>query len=184
MNEIIIPNKKKYVSIFLLYALLISFVFIYLMLFVIDYTDVNHLLKFVLLLPIMFYVFLYTVLGVANFIWKLNKKAVLIINDEGIEDNTNLRSLGKIKWEELESVKPYKFVTKRGINIDSGVKIYLYNLNDKIKKEPLWKQFLLKVLAKKQGTSFIIFQKQIDFDIKELEKLILERMGNYKINKV
>jgi len=185
MNEIIIPNKKKYVSIFLLYALLISFVFIYLMLFVIDYTDVNHLLKFVLLLPIMCYVFLFTVFGVSNFIWKFNKKAILIINDEGIDDNTNLRALGKIKWDEIESIKLSTHINSGKYRFRTNMLlINLNNLNEIISLVPKWKQKQLKKLSKKFGTPYIILQIHIDYDIKELEKLILERMENYKRNRL
>ncbi|CAM4442031.1 STM3941 family protein [Paenibacillus tarimensis] len=74
------------------------------------------------------------------FVYRLiNRKPSLIINDEGIEDNSSYTGGGKIRWEEIREIMLYEMMGQKFI----GLK--LYDEAAYLKRQSGFKKWLMKV---------------------------------------
>lgn len=95
-----------------------------------------------------------------------DKKACLIINKNGIDDNLSIFSYGMIEWKELTKIEMRNhmntnFLVLKVINNER----YLVDKNLIIK-------FVLRKYIKRFGTPIIISENKIAYDIIELNNLL------------
>lgn len=108
------------------------------------------------------------------FIKLFDKKPGLIIDQEGITDNTTVSPVGLILWNDITKIEVKKI---NSINI---LLIYLQNPTDYISKANWINRFGLKNNMKTYGTPVTITSLGMQCSFKELTNLVLE---SYKLNK-
>ena len=112
-----------------------------------------------------------TVYGISKL---FDKSAGLIINDNGIIDNTNFASVGLIKWEDIKKIKSDKLASS------DFMLIYVKNPKAYLEKATFIKRKLMQGNMKMYGTPLSLTSLSIKCDYKYLATLIDEKFSEYK----
>lgn len=136
MEKSIIINRKKSVSIkatLLLFFAMSLFGF-YLYLYYVKPVWLTSEIPFFLvvlaylIMPILLFAFIYYFRSI------FNHKPVLIINENGIHEQMRYRSLGMIKWTDIDKISVQPYMDKTYL-----IHIYLINPDVYLKKKPIFK---------------------------------------------
>lgn len=103
-----------------------------------------------------------------------DKKPGLIINDNGIIDNSHYGSVGLIDWSQVKGI--------RTVQVKS-TKILLIDVSDPeefIKKSPWIVALLMKASVKMCGTPLSIASTSLNCNFYDLEKLVAKKWKKYK----
>jgi hypothetical protein len=171
-KKIIISNnfKSKYYGLVLSLVLLLASIYItiefpFLLLVVVE---------IILLLPlsiVLLYLYVKRILRSTNY--------AIIVNDNGIFEDSNIISLGYIKWTEIKSVKRKRIYNEEVIVLIISTNS-LKNYIDK--EEDFLKKILMKINYLSCGTLVTIFERNIKFDIEKLYEIIIEKIANENKN--
>ena len=179
MTEITIPLSKKKNLLMLLGAA----IFVLLGgLFIVrpeNFTSPFHqniaLIRLVGLLSVVFF----GTCAIYGIIKLFDKKHGLIINKEGIFDNTNASSIGLISWADILSVETQSIMTTRFLLI------FIKNPEDYLTRAKGLKRKLLHTNFKMYGTPLSIISNSIKFNFDDLEDLVKANLNEYqKINAI
>jgi len=132
MDKSIIINRKKSVSIkatlLLLFAILLFGLFLYLYYFkpVWLTSDIPFFLVVIayLIMPILLFAFIFYFRSI------FNHEPVLIVNENGIHEQVRYRSVGMIKWIDIEKISVQPYMDKTYL-----IHIYLINPDDYLIKK-------------------------------------------------
>lgn len=102
-----------------------------------------------------------------------DRKPGLIINQEGLFDNSSAVGAHLIKWEDIKGfdivqVKSTKFLL-----------IFVHNPNSYLDKVNKLKRFLMKMNEKMYGTPLSISANSLDCNFDELIEIVNEKIKNY-----
>ena len=101
-----------------------------------------------------------------------DKKPGLIIDENGITDNSNASSIGLIKWSDITEVKTEQVMSTRFFLV------YVKNPDEYIKKpKSRIKRKLLQANMNKYGTPLSITSNTLSWDFDRLEKLIMKSIA-------
>jgi len=103
-----------------------------------------------------------------------DKKYGLIINREGIIDNTNASSIGLINWADILSIKTQNVMSTRFLLI------FIKNPENYLNRAKGLKRKLLYANMKMYGTPLSIISNSIKFNFDDLEDLIKTNLNEYK----
>jgi hypothetical protein len=105
----------------------------------------------------------------------LNKKIGLIIDSNGITDDTNLTSIGLIEWNDIIEIRTEQIMTTKFLLIDvNNPEKYIGKAKNGIQS------FLMKFNMNKYETPLSISSSVLNFNFKELEKLIQTELKRNK----
>lgn len=105
------------------------------------------------------------------------KKAGLIINSEGIINNTHAAAHGLVEWEDIISIQTQQVMSTKFLMI------YVRKPEKYIAKaKNAWQARLMKSNMNMYNTPISITPNTLSCNFKELEKLISEHFENYKSN--
>lgn len=99
-----------------------------------------------------------------------NRHAALSIEPDGINDCLSLYSCGKIKWDEIKSVRIHR-AFKTNLLI-----INVYNPDFLIAKQSKWKQRTLRGFQKKFGSPVVVSQRRINQKVEDVKTIIGEHL--------
>ena len=105
-----------------------------------------------------------------------DNKYGLIINNEGIIDNTNASSIGLINWADILSIKIENVISTRFLLI------FIKNPENYINRAKGLKRKLLYTNMKMYGTPISIISNSIKFNFDDLEDLIKTNLNEYQKN--
>ncbi|MCY2686784.1 STM3941 family protein [Salinimicrobium sp. TH3] len=98
-----------------------------------------------------------------------DKRSGLIIDQEGITDNSNASSIGLIKWADITDIRTEQVMSTKFFLIDvKNPEYYIENSNSRLKMK------LLRANMSSYGTPLSITLSTLDYDFHRLEKLIKE----------
>jgi hypothetical protein len=102
---------------------------------------------------------------------KLFDKSVgLIIDDNGITDNTNASSAGLIYWKDITEIKTKQVMSTKYLLI------FVSNPDNYLGRVSGFKRKLMTGSMKMYGTPLSITANTLKYNFKDLEKLILDRL--------
>lgn len=104
--------------------------------------------------------------GIYGLIKLSDKTPGLVIDDEGIIENTNATSTGRIKWEDITNIESHRVVSEKFILISVKDPQKVINKATGLKKQ------LLNANFKTYGTPISITASTIKYNIDELEHLL------------
>ena len=97
----------------------------------------------------------------------LDRKAGLIIDENGITDNSNASSIGLIKWEDISGIKTKQILSAKFLLIEvKNPKEYIERTNNRMKTK------LMQANMDSYGTPLSITSNTLKYDFEQLEKLI------------
>ncbi|AUC15769.1 hypothetical protein BTO06_11685 [Tenacibaculum sp. SZ-18] len=100
-----------------------------------------------------------------------SRKTGLIINDDGIIDNSNATSVGLIEWKDITGIKSWKTgSTKVIVILTSEPEKYIERSKNIISKKAM------KANNRIYGSPISIISNSLKINFSELEKLILEQI--------
>jgi len=105
-----------------------------------------------------------------------DKKPGLIINENGITDNSNFTSVGLIEWSEIIGIRTQQVMKTKFILID------VLNPEKYIQNSTKFKATLMKGNLKMYGTPLSITSNSLSYNFNELEKLLNTEFNKYKNN--
>lgn len=164
-KNIIELSKRKLIALFIA---AVGFVFFSIWFIVAPSDFVNFLTrseKVVFTIGIIGVVFFGAIM-ITLFIKLFDKKPGLIIDNEGITDNSNYSSVGLIRWPEIIGIETKKVYSTRFIILQVN------NPDDYIRKNRGLKKMLLKQNLAKYGTPITLTSGGLDSTFDELERLI------------
>ena len=102
-----------------------------------------------------------------------DKKPGLILDENGINDNSSAVSVGLILWKDIVSIRTEKIQSTKFliINIDNAEKY--------LKRSSKFKRFLLKTNMRMYGTPITISSTGLKYNFENLEKLIRNEFEKY-----
>lgn len=103
-----------------------------------------------------------------------DKSVGLIIDDDGIIDNTNASSIGLIKWENITEIRVEQ------IRSTKFLLIYTNNPDEIINRVTGIKRMLINGNMSMYGTPLSITATMLKYRIDDLETLLQERLNKYK----
>jgi len=103
-----------------------------------------------------------------------DKKYGLIIDTEGIIDNTNASSIGLINWSDILSIEPQNVMSTRFLLI------FIKNPENYLNRAKGLKRKLLYANMKMYGTPLSIISNSIKFNFDDLEDLIKANLNEYQ----
>jgi len=103
-----------------------------------------------------------------------DKKYGLIIDREGIIDNTNASSIGLINWADILSIKTQNVMSTRFLLI------FIKNPENYLNRAKGFKRKLLYANMKMYGTPLSIISNSIKFNFDDLEDLIKTNLNEYQ----
>jgi len=174
MTEIKIPLSKKKNLLMLLGAA----IFVVLgVLFVVrpeNFTSQFHqniaLIRLVGMLSVVFF----GACAIYGMIKIFDKKYGLIIDREGIIDNTNASSIGLINWADILSIETQNVMSTRFLLI------FIKNPENYLNRAKGLKRKLLYANMKMYGTPLSIISNSIKFNFDDLEDLIKANLNEYQ----
>lgn len=105
-------------------------------------------------------------------------KVGLTIDDEGLIDNSNASSVGRIYWKDISGFRTKQVMSTKFLLIDlRNPEAYIQNAGGKIKSR------LLRSNMKMYGTPLSITTNTLKYDFKALEKLLHSEYENYLAGK-
>ncbi len=104
-----------------------------------------------------------------------DKKPGLIVNGNGITDNSNFSSVGLIEWSEIIGIRSQQVMSTKFILID------VLNPEKFIQKSSKFKASLLKTNMKMYGTPLSITSNSLRYNFDEMEKLLKTEFEKHKI---
>ncbi len=105
-----------------------------------------------------------------------DKNLGIIINEEGIIDNSSFVGVGLIKWEDITSIEKSKVRSTYFLLINVKNPKYYINTPNRIKSN------LLKANYKSYGTPISISANFISCSFAQLENIILNSFEKYRMN--
>lgn len=110
-----------------------------------------------------------------------SRKPSIILNDEGIMDNSTFGSTGLIKWEDIKEVKIYDFEVKNqyGECKQKFLGIVPKDFNKLIESKKWVKNKFLRLNQNYVGAPINIPQNIIKISLEDLEKEIKKRLRSY-----
>jgi hypothetical protein len=105
-----------------------------------------------------------------------DKKYGLIINNEGIIDNTNASSIGLINWADILSVETRNVMSTRFLLI------FIKNPGDYLNRTKGLKRKLLYANMRMYGTPLSVISNSVKFNFEDLESLIKTNLNEYQKN--
>lgn len=109
---------------------------------------------------------------------KLSKRPFLIINNEGIEDKSELYSIGMMNWKDIQEINI------KGKNSNKVVEIQLKNMNEIMTKMPWYKRFMLRVSKMTRNSSVYINFDYSEYTLEEAIKILDKNTRQYMRRKV
>ncbi|MEN2415568.1 STM3941 family protein [Flavobacterium mesophilum] len=103
-----------------------------------------------------------------------DKKPGLIINDNGITDNSHYGSVGLIDWSKIKGIRTRQVMSTKFLLIDVS------NPQAFIENSSRFKASLMKANLKMYGTPLSITSNSLNYNFDDLEKLILKEWDKYK----
>ena len=104
------------------------------------------------------------------------KKFNIIINGEGIIDNSSFASVGMIKWEDIISIKHTTVMSQKLLFVN------VKNPKDYINSQNAIKNILLKINLKMYGTPIILSSNSLNCNFYKLEEIIVNSLSRYRNN--
>jgi hypothetical protein len=98
----------------------------------------------------------------------------LIINEDGIIDNTNASSIGLIKWADITEIRTEQVMSTKFLLI------YTNNPKQILEKAKGIKRKLLEGNMKKYGTPLSITSNTIKYNFTDLEKLLNDKLNSQR----
>lgn len=102
-----------------------------------------------------------------------DKKPGLIVNGNGITDNSNFTSVGLIEWSEIIGIRTQQFMSNRFLLID------VLNPEKFIQNSSKFKASLMKENLKMYGTPISITSNSLRYNFDELERLLNTEFDKY-----
>lgn len=103
-----------------------------------------------------------------------DKKAGLILDEEGIVDNSSGVSIGLINWADITDIKTEQVMSTKFILIHlSAPEKYLERAN-------VFKRKMMRANIKMYGTPISISSNALEYDFEELQKTIAAQFKKYK----
>lgn len=103
-----------------------------------------------------------------------DKKPGLIINDNGIIDNSHYASIGLISWSKIKGIRTLQVKSTKFLLIDVS------NPKEFIEKKSRFKASLMKIHLKMYGTPLSITSNSLNYNFDDLEKLLHKEWNRYK----
>ncbi len=103
------------------------------------------------------------------------KSPALIINDNGIIDNSGILKLGLIKWDNISDCEIKKFTGASHLVVGLRESSYIISPLSSFKKR------MAEIKIKDLGTPLAINSKLVDFDIIKLKEIIEEKINNANV---
>ncbi|RKS02857.1 STM3941 family protein [Flavobacterium sp. 102] len=103
-----------------------------------------------------------------------DKKPGLIVNENGITDNSNFTSFGLIEWSEIIGIRTEQVMSTKFILID------VLSPEKFIQNSPKFKATLMKSNLKMYGTPLSITSNSLSYNFNELEKLLKTEFDKYR----
>lgn len=103
-----------------------------------------------------------------------DKKVGLMLNNEGIIDNTNATSIGLIPWDTIVHIQSEQLMSTKFILV------FTNNSDEILNKARGMKRKLMLANAKMYGTPISITANTLDYDFNALEQLIMNRFYEAK----
>lgn len=100
----------------------------------------------------------------------LDRKIGLVIDIEGIYDNSNASSIGLIKWDDIINIKTEQ------VSSAKFLLVYIRNPKEYISREKGFKKKLMEANYKMYGTPLSITSNTLQCNFHELEMIIKERV--------
>jgi hypothetical protein len=114
--------------------------------------------------------------GIYGFKKLFDKSMGLIIDDNGITDNTNASSVGLIDWSDITEIKIEQVMSTKFLLI------YTINPDKYLDRAKGFKLKLLKLNMNKYGTPLSIISNTLRFNFDDLERLIKNKHKDKKNN--
>ena len=108
----------------------------------------------------------------------MQNRTFLIINKEGIEDKSELYSIGIMKWNDIQEINI------KGKNSNKAVEIQLKNMNEIMTKRPWYKRFMLRVSKMTRNSSVYINFDDSEYTLEEAIKILDKNTRQYMRRKV
>lgn len=102
-----------------------------------------------------------------------DKKTGIIIDEEGILDNSSYVAVGLIKWSDIKSIR------KSNVSSTEFLLIDINNPDEYINRKKGLKKILLKMNYKSYGTPISISSNFVECDFHKLETVIKELLSKY-----
>jgi hypothetical protein len=102
------------------------------------------------------------------------RKPGLIINENGIIDNSNMSSIGLIEWKDIREIKTQDYQST------SFLLIFLYDNDKYLNNANRFKRRLLNANNKKYRTPFSIVANTLDCNFNELAMVLKQRFKEYR----
>ncbi|WP_281235268.1 STM3941 family protein [Flavobacterium gelatinilyticum] len=103
----------------------------------------------------------------------LDKKPALIINENGITDNSNYSSVGLIAWSKIKGIRTQQVMSTKFLLIDVS------DPKEFIDKGSRLKASFMKANLKMHGTPVLITSNTLNYNFSDLEKLLHEEWNKY-----
>ena len=173
MNEIKIPLSKRK----LIFAFIASIIFVLLGIQFILKPEkyISFIFRSEELITVVGYVSLlfFGVCLVYIFYKAFDKKPGLIVNKNGITDNSNFSSVGLIEWSEIIGIRTQQVMSTKFILID------VLNPEKFIQKSSKFKASLMKANLKMYGTPLSITSNSLKYNFDEMERLLKTEFDKY-----
>lgn len=104
----------------------------------------------------------------------IKPKAILTVNEHGITDETTIPSIGKIDWEEIDSIYKAKVLKKTSIYIK------LKDTNQLYSSLPKWKALFIRLNTPKSADPIVINLQKSDANISEVLDLLKTGLKDYR----
>jgi hypothetical protein len=102
-----------------------------------------------------------------------DKKPGLIINQNGITDNSHFCSVGLINWSQIIGIRTQQVMSTKFLLIDVS------NPEDFIQKSSSFKAWLMKTNLKMYKTPLSITSNSLNYNFDDLEKLLHQEWNKY-----
>ncbi|WP_289045192.1 STM3941 family protein [uncultured Olleya sp.] len=179
-HTIEIPLSKKKI----IFGIIISLVFVVGALWIMFNTHLYQKfpLEFlrnplVLRIVVSFCMLFFCVIGAYLIKKYFDKKPGLIINKNGIIDNSNAASIGLVKWKDITDIEIKHVASTKFILVNLNTpEIYISQANSKIKAR------LMKSNMRLCGTPITITSKSLNYNFNDLEQLLQTEFAKHKLS--